>query len=215
MPGLWTTEVELRQRGFVHIAGVDEAGCGPIAGPVVAAAVVFAGRHRLPGLADSKLTSQADRERLFALIQQKAVSVGVGIVDARSVDRLNILAAARRAMIEAIERLDPRPDLLLVDGRGVPGAAMPQRAIVKGDRSCACIAAASIVAKVTRDRLMVELDVRYPGYGFSRHKGYGTREHLERLAELGPCPEHRLSFAPVRDVRQVRLLLERGDGHAP
>ena len=215
MPGLWTTELGLRRRGFVHIAGVDEAGCGPIAGPVVAAAVVFSRRHRLPGLADSKLTKPADRERLFGLIQQKAVSVGVGIVDARRVDRLNILAAARWAMMEAIGRLSPCPDLLLVDGRGVPGAAIPQRAIVKGDRTCACIAAASIIAKVTRDRLMVELDARYPGYGFARHKGYGTREHLARLVELGPCREHRRSFAPVREATQGRLLLERPDEYAP
>ncbi len=206
MKGLWTTELELREQGFLYIAGVDEAGCGPIAGPVVAAAVVFSGRRRLPGLADSKLTRPADRERLFHLIHEKAVALGVGIVDARSVDRLNILAAARVAMMEAVRGLDPRPDLLLIDGRGCPGAPIPQRAVVKGDRTCACIAAASIIAKVTRDRIMDELDERYPGYGFRRHKGYGTPEHLERLIELGPCSEHRQSFAPVRAARQGRLL---------
>jgi len=212
MTGLWATELELRRRGFVHIAGVDEAGCGPIAGPVVAAAVVFAGRHRLPGLADSKMTSPADRERLFDLIWKRAVCVGTGVVDARAVDRMNVLAAARAAMVEAIGRLSVRPDLLLVDGRGVPGAPIRQRAIVKGDRTCACIAAASIVAKVTRDRMMEELDARYPGYGFAQHKGYGTPEHLERLIELGPCAEHRQSFAPVRAARQGRLLVSLDEG---
>jgi ribonuclease HII len=205
MKGLWATEAELRGRGFLRIAGVDEAGCGPIAGPVVAAAVVFAGRHRLPGLADSKLTKPADRERLFELIRERAVCIGIGAVDARTVDRTNILAAARAAMVEAVSKLSVRPDLLLVDGRGVPGAPVPQRAVVKGDRTCACIAAASIIAKVTRDRMMEELEARYPGYGFAQHKGYGTRQHLARLAELGPCPEHRQSFAPVRAARQRRL----------
>lgn len=212
MRGLWATELELRRRGFLHIAGLDEAGCGPIAGPVVAAAVVFAGRHRLPGLADSKVTKPSDRERLFDLIRERAVSIGVGAVDARTVDRTNILAAARAAMMDAVSKLSVRPDLLLVDGRGVPGAPIPQRAIVKGDRSCACIAAASIIAKVTRDRIMNELDAQYPGYGFARHKGYGTREHLERLLELGPCPEHRQTFAPVRAARQGRLLQSQVEG---
>jgi ribonuclease HII len=215
MKGLWATELELRRRGFLHIAGVDEAGCGPIAGPVVAAAVVFAGRHRLTGLADSKLTKPGDRERLFDLIYDRAVCIGIGAVDARTVDRINILAAARAAMMEAVSKLSVRPDLLLVDGRGVPGAPIPQRAIVKGDRTCACIAAASIIAKVTRDRIMNELDAQYPGYGFARHKGYGTREHLERLIELGPCLEHRQSFAPVRAARQGRLLLESRGERAP
>ncbi len=215
MPSLWATELELRQQGFLHIAGLDEAGCGPIAGPVVAAAVVFDKRHRLPGLRDSKLTKRADRERLFGLIHERAVCVGVGVVDARSVDRLNILAAARRAMMDAVGALGLTPDLLLIDGRGVPGAGIPQRAIVKGDRTCACIAAASIIAKVTRDRVMDELDGRYPGYGFAQHKGYGTEEHLKRLIELGPCPEHRRSFAPVRAARQGRLLLASVDEGAP
>jgi ribonuclease HII len=216
MKGLWATETELRGRGFLHIAGVDEAGCGPIAGPVVAAAVVFAGRQRLPGLADSKLVKPGDRERLFELIRERAVCLGIGAVDARGVDRTNILAAARAAMVEAIGKLSVRPDLLLVDGRGVPGAPIPQRAVVKGDRTCACIAAASIIAKVTRDRMMEELEVRYPGYGFARHKGYATREHLARLIELGPCPEHRQSFAPVKAARQGRLLGGRGlDGYEP
>jgi len=213
--GLWTTERELRRQGFVRIAGVDEAGRGPIAGPVVAAAAIFDGCCRLPGLADSKLVKPADRERLFDLIYRKAVCVGVGIADARMVDRLNVLKATHVAMSEAIRQLEPTPDLLIVDGRGLPGAAFPQRAIVGGDRTCASIAAASIVAKVVRDRMMVELDEMYPGYAFGRHKGYGTREHLARLRELGPCPEHRRSFAPVAAAWQGRLSLESEPTPAP
>jgi len=206
--GLWTTERELRTQGFVRIAGVDEAGRGPIAGPVVAAAAIFERSCRLPGLADSKLVKPADRERLYNLICRKAVSVGVGIADARMVDRLNVLKATHFAMTEAIRQLDPAPDLLIVDGRGLPGAPVPQRAIVGGDRTCASIAAASIVAKVTRDRIMMQIEELYPGYAFGRHKGYGTREHLSRLIELGPCPEHRRTFAPVRAAWQGRLALD-------
>lgn len=215
MRGLWRAERELRNQGFLRIAGVDEAGRGSIAGPVVAAAAIFDGSCRLPGLADSKLVKPADRERLFDLIHRKAVSVGVGIADARMVDRLNVLKATHFAMSEAIRQLEPRPDLLIVDGRGLPGAALPQRAIVGGDRTCASIAAASIVAKVVRDRMMVEMDVMYPGYAFGRHKGYGTREHLARLMELGPCPQHRRSFAPVAATRQGRLSLESERTPAP
>ncbi len=215
MRGLWTTERKLRRQGFVRIAGVDEAGRGPIAGPVVAAAAIFDGCCRLPGLADSKLVKPADRERLFDLIYRKAVCVGVGIADARMVDRLNVLKATHFAMSEAIRQLEPTPDLLIVDGRGLPGAALPQRAIVGGDRTCASIAAASIVAKVVRDRMMVELDEMYPGYAFGQHKGYGTREHLARLMELGPCPEHRRSFAPVAAAQQGRLSLESDRTPAP
>ena len=215
MRGLWRAERELRNQGFLRIAGVDEAGRGSIAGPVVAAAAIFDGSCHLPGLADSKLVKPADRERLFDLIHRKAVCVGVGIADARMVDRLNVLKATHFAMSEAIRQLEPRPDLLIVDGRGLPGAALPQRAIVGGDRTCASIAAASIVAKVVRDRMMVELDETYPGYAFGRHKGYGTRVHLQRLMELGPTPEHRRSFAPVRAARQGRLSLESDPAPAP
>ena len=179
------------------------------------AAAIFDGCCRLPGLADSKLVKPADRERLFDLIYRKAVSVGVGIADSRMVDRLNVLKATHFAMSEAIRQLQPTPDLLIVDGRGLPGAALPQRAIVGGDRTCASIAAASIVAKVVRDRMMVELNEMYPGYAFGRHKGYGTREHLARLKELGPCPEHRRSFAPVAAARQGRLPLESQRTPAP
>ena len=214
MRGLWRTEQDLRREGFARIAGVDEAGCGPIAGPVVAAAVIFSKRCRLAGLTDSKLVSPKQREHLFELIQKHAACVGVGVVDSRMVDRLNVLNAARSAMHAAIEKLSPAPDLLLVDGRGLPGAVIPQRAVVRGDRKCASIAAASIIAKVTRDRIMCELDEQYPGYGFGRHKGYGTREHMARLSELGPSPVHRRSFAPVRAACQARLLVGDETGRA-
>lgn len=203
--GLWRTERKLRAEGFAYIAGMDEAGRGPLAGPVVAAAAILPIPCRLPGLADSKLLRAAARERLFELIQREAVSIGIGVAEARLVDRLNVLRATYLAMRQAIAQLEPRPELVLVDGRGLPGTPVPERAVLRGDRLCGSIAAASIVAKVVRDRLMAELEERYPGYGFGRHKGYATAYHLARLCELGPCPEHRLSFAPVRAALQGRL----------
>jgi ribonuclease HII len=205
MWGRWRAEADLRGQGFSRIAGVDEAGRGPLAGPVVAAAAVLPWRCRLPGLHDSKRLTAAERERLYDLIMRRALSIGVGLADARMVDRLNVLEATRLAMREAVDQLGAQPDLVLVDGRELLDLAVPQQAIVGGDRLCASIAAASIVAKVVRDRMMRELDELYPDYGFARHKGYGTREHQAKLVELGPCPEHRRSFAPVRELRQ-RLL---------
>ena len=205
--GLWRTERRLRAEGLRLIAGVDEAGRGPLAGPVVAAAAVVPIPCRLPGLADSKLLSAGQRERLFELIQRRAISIGIGVADVRMVDRLNVLRATHFAMRQAIAQLDPEPELALVDGRGLPEAPVPQRGVVRGDRLCGSIAAASIVAKVVRDRLMAELDERYPEYGFGQHKGYATPYHLARLRELGPCPEHRMSFAPVREALQGRLPL--------
>jgi len=200
-------ERELRAQGFTNIAGVDEAGRGPLAGPVLAAAVMLPVQCRIPGLADSKLLRAAERERLFGLIHKRAVAVGVGLVDAQTVDRLNVLRAAQLAMRQAIGGLEPRPDLVLVDGRELPGAAVAQRAIVGGDRLCASIAAASIIAKVMRDRIMTEVGEQYPDYGFGRHKGYATRDHLACLRKLGPCPAHRRTFAPVRAVLQGHLPL--------
>jgi len=210
--GLWGLERELRGQGLVHIAGVDEAGRGPLAGPVVAAAVMLPAGCRLPGLADSKRLTARQRERLFGMIQRKALCLGIGMAEADTVDRINVLRATHLAMQEAISQLAPPPEVLLVDGRGLPDAPAPQRAVVGGDRLCGSIAAASIVAKVTRDRLMVEIDARHPGYGFARHKGYGTREHLCRLRELGPCPVHRVTFAPLRALRQASLPLAEREG---
>lgn len=161
----------------------------------------------MPGLADSKLLTAPERERLLALIEKQAASIGLGLVDVRTVDRMNVLRAAQLAMRQAVEELEPSPDLVLVDGKDPLGLAGAERAIVGGDRLCGSIAAASIVAKVVRDRMMVELDEQYPEYGFGRHKGYATREHLARLRELGPCPAHRRTFAPVRAMLQGGLPL--------
>jgi ribonuclease HII len=191
----------LRQRLFAggarRVAGVDEVGVGPLAGPVVAAAVVLPERPRLPGLDDSKRLSRAARERLAREIHAQAIAVSVAEVSVSEIDRHNIYQASLIAMRLAVEALDPQPDHVLVDARHIPGISPAQTAIVGGDGLDASIAAASIVAKVYRDALMARLDREYPGYGFSRHKGYGTREHLSALRRLGATPVHRRSFAPV------------------
>ncbi len=193
-------ECEAWTRGFRRVAGVDEAGRGPLAGPVVAAAVVLPRRCRLDGLRDSKLLSERQRERVYAQLLTVAVDIGVGVVDAGVIDALNILEATRLAMAQAVRYLTPCPDYLLLDAVVLPGIAAEQRAVIKGDRLCRSIAAASIVAKVLRDRLMVRAHVRYPQYGFLAHKGYGTAEHLRQLQRYGPCDLHRRSFAPVREA---------------
>jgi ribonuclease HII len=191
----------LRERLFAggasRVAGVDEVGVGPLAGPVVAAAVVLPERPRLPGLDDSKRLSREARERLAREIHAQAIAVGIGEVSASDIDRHNIYQASLIAMRLAVEALDPQPDHVLVDARHIPGIASAQTAIVGGDGLAASIAAASIVAKVHRDALMARLDGEYPGYGFGRHMGYGTREHLSALRRLGATPVHRRSFAPV------------------
>jgi ribonuclease HII len=180
------------------IAGIDEAGRGPWAGPVVAAAVVLDPARIPAGIDDSKALDADTRERLFRLISGTAVSIGIGIGDVARIDRDNILAATLWAMSEAIARLECRPRLALVDGNRVPQLACETRAIVKGDAKCLSIAAASIVAKVTRDRLMIELASELPGYGFERHKGYGTPEHQTAIRRLGVSAHHRRSFSPVQ-----------------
>jgi len=189
-------------------AGVYEAGRGPLAGPVVAAALVFDPdflqqevHGRLAGLNDSKQLSAATRERFFALLTaQPEVDYAVGICSVAEIDDLNILRATHQAMVRALRALPRLPDLALVDGLPVPGLPCPAQAIVAGDAQSLSIAAASIIAKVTRDRIMAELDRQYPHYGFARHKGYGTRAHLDALRRHGPCPCHRKSFAPVRQL---------------
>lgn len=193
-------ECEAWTRGFRRVAGVDEAGRGPLAGPVVAAAVVLPRRCRLEGLRDSKLLSERQREHLYAQLLTAAVDIGVGVVDAGVIDALNILEATRLAMVQAVRHLAPCPDYLLLDAVVLPGIAAEQRAVIKGDRLCRSIAAASIVAKVLRDRLMSRAHARYPQYGFLAHKGYGTAEHLRQLQRYGPCDLHRRSFAPVREA---------------
>jgi len=195
--GLYAFEREAWRHGLRLVAGVDEAGRGPLAGPVAAAAVILNPARRIPGLRDSKLLTPGRRVHLEQAIRRRALGVGVAVVEAERIDAVNILEATRLAMAEAIRRLSRPPDLVLVDALAVPGLGCPQRAIVHGDRRSASIAAASIVAKVTRDALMADYDRLYPGYGFGDHKGYGTRAHREALARLGPCPLHRRSFRGV------------------
>lgn len=193
-------------RGATLVAGVDEAGRGPLAGPVVAAAVVFPRAwsetgfdERLRHLNDSKQLTETQREEFFAVLTSlPEVRHGLSVVDADTIDRLNILQATHRAMNEALARLRPPPEHVLVDGRPVRSMAIPHTAIVKGDALSYSIAAASVIAKVTRDRLMRDYDRQFPGYGFAEHKGYGTPQHLAAIAELGPCPIHRRSFAPFK-----------------
>ncbi len=191
-------EQEARRCGYRHVAGIDEAGRGPLAGPVVAAAVLLPARCRLVGLDDSKQLSARERERLFAVILENAVGVGIGSADAGEVDSLNVLEATRLAMQRAVAALAPSPDYLLTDAVTLPAMRIPVRPIIKGDSLSVSIAAASIIAKVTRDHLMAQYDEIFPQYGFLSHKGYGTAEHLERLAHHGPCIIHRRTFAPVR-----------------
>ncbi len=179
------------------IAGVDEAGRGPLAGPVVAAAVILDPMQRIRGLRDSKLLTPAAREELARAIRTRAVAWAVAESDVGEIDSLNILQATLLAMRRAIERLTTRPEVVWIDGLHCPQVDCPTRAIVDGDRLIAAIAAASILAKTTRDAMLVELDRSYPAYGFARHKGYATPEHLAALRAHGPCPVHRRYFAPV------------------
>ena len=187
-------EQSLRKKGICHIAGVDEAGRGPLAGPVVAAAVIFPNDVALIGLDDSKVLTADQRDTLFDQIHEKAVSVGVGQCDSDEIDRLNIHNATLTAMRRAIEALSPQPERILVDGNHLPKSGLYEMALVKGDSRSHAIAAASIIAKVTRDRQMVALDSAHPGYGLARHKGYASADHLAAVKQLGPSPVHRRSF---------------------
>lgn len=193
-------ERRARRRGFFYVAGVDEAGRGPLAGPVVAAAVLLPEAPNLPGVTDSKKLTALQRQRLVEAVYREAVSVGVGCAEPAEIDRLNILQATFRAMVRALQALRPQPDFILVDGPYALPVDIPHKGIPKGDALSLSIGAASIVAKVHRDRLMEELDERYPQYGFKEHKGYPTRAHREALLRHGPCPAHRLSFKGVREL---------------
>jgi ribonuclease HII len=200
-------EMALYAEGYRHIAGLDEAGRGSWAGPVVAGAVILPIVQpdlvqRLEGVRDSKQLTPRQRERLYGIIRSTALAVGVGIVPPDMIDELGIVPATRQAMSLAIVQLTPPPDFLLVDFLNLPGLSIPQKSTPHGDALSLSIAAASIIAKVTRDRRMVQLDDRYPGYGFARHKGYGTRQHRESLIRLGPSTVHRLSYAPMRLMLQ-------------
>jgi len=204
-------ERELRLAGFRRVAGLDEVGRGCLAGPVVAAAVILPERHRIKGLRDSKMLPRARREALYAQIVDRADAIGVGCVEVELIDRVNIYQATKHAMHQALERLPLAADHLLIDALSLREIGLPQRSIVHGDAISASIAAASIVAKVTRDRICDEFDRRYPGYGFARNKGYGTRRHFDALVADGPCEWHRRSFAPIRQLlagEQLPLDLE-------
>lgn len=196
-------ERKLEAQGYRLIAGVDESGRGPLAGPVVAAAVILPHRLDTPWLVqvkDSKLLSPARREFLFHRIKEAAIAVGVGVISNDTIDTQGIVEATRLAMKIAVEMLSPAAEFLLIDYMRLPGVSLPHKGITNGDYLCFSIACASIVAKVTRDRLMLELDSVYPGYGLAQHKGYGTAGHLSCLYRLGPSPVHRRSFRPVMEV---------------
>ena len=192
--------MEARRRGYRCIAGLDEAGRGPLAGPVVAAAVILPTRCRLVGVDDSKQVSESERTRLYDVILQRARAVGVGVATEQEIDHLNILEATRLAMRRALASLTPPADCLLIDAVTLPQLAIPSRSIIKGDTLSISIAAASIVAKVMRDRMMMVYHEMYPDYNFLSHKGYGTEEHLRRLAQHGTCAIHRRTFAPVAEL---------------
>jgi ribonuclease HII len=199
-------EERLWEHGYRLIAGIDEAGRGPLAGPVVAAAVVLPPDELPPWLSlvrDSKMLTPQRREHVFDCIQRDGVLWAVGVVSHEVIDGKGIVAATRLAMREAVEGVSARPDFLLIDFVRLPDVRLPQKSVVNGDTLCLSIAAASIVAKVTRDRIMEQLDREHPGYGLARHKGYGTPEHLEMLQRLGPCAIHRKTFAPVQRLHRL------------
>ncbi len=198
--GIYHFEDRARSEGYLIIAGVDEAGRGPLAGPVIAAAVIIDPARPLEGVNDSKKLTARQRELLFDLIMEKAVSVGIGSGSPELIDSINILQATRRAMLEAINQLSPVPDCLLIDGITPVETTIRQLTIKQGDSRSASIAAASIIAKVTRDRIMVGYDAEYPQYGFAGHKGYGSAAHLAALAIHGPSPIHRRTFGGVKEL---------------
>ena len=193
----------LERRITGPVAGVDEVGRGPLAGPVYAAAVILDSKRLPAGLDDSKKMSEARREKAFDAIMSSALAVGIGVASVAEIDRINILAATMLAMRRAVDRLSVAPVHALIDGNKVPALPCLADAIVKGDSKVLSIAAASIIAKVTRDRVMSELDLAFPGYGWARNKGYGTADHMQALARLGPSVHHRTSFAPIAQLRQA------------
>jgi len=198
-------ERKLWREGAQAVAGVDEAGVGPMAGPVVAAAVIFDQEVFIKGVNDSKQLTPERREALFPAIRERAIAVGIGMASPGEIDQLNIFWATMAASERALHALGRIPDHVLVDGRLIPELKLPQTKIVGGDRKSFCIAAASIIAKVTRDRMMAEYDAEYPEFGFAQHKGYCTADHFAALERLGPTPIHRRSFAPVWEAAQRRL----------
>lgn len=188
-------EIYLKNPNFKYICGIDEAGRGPLAGPVVIAAAIMPRNSMIEGVNDSKKVSEKKREELYEIITKEAISYGVGIIDQKEIDRINILNATKEGLTMAVKELNPRPDLIIVDAlTKIDTDGIPYQSIIKGDATCYSISAASIIAKVTRDRIMRQWDEIYPQYGFAKHKGYGTAEHIKALKEYGPCPLHRESF---------------------
>ncbi|MBO0995459.1 ribonuclease HII [Bacillus sp. SD088] len=196
-------ERKARQMGYHFIAGIDEVGRGPLAGPVVSAAVILPKDYYILGLNDSKKLTINRRNQLYEQIMDKADAVGIGMISAKEIDELNILQATKKSMLIALQNLQVRPDFLLIDAVQL-NSIYPESSIVKGDMNSVSIAAASIIAKVTRDQLMNDYETQYPGYGFQEHKGYGTKRHLEAIRQLGPCPIHRTSFAPIKSLYEER-----------
>ena len=190
-------ERTLRNQGYTHIAGIDEAGRGPLAGPVVSAAVILGPEFSCPDVADSKKLSEKKRAALFPQIKEQALGVGVGICSHEKIDEINVLQATLLSMKKAVQDLSTPPDYLLVDGKFTIDMETPQEAVIKGDSKCLSIAAASIIAKVTRDWIMADLHAQYPVYNFIRHKGYPTKAHKQAIQEHGPCPVHRKTFNGV------------------
>lgn len=197
---IYEFDQHFRERGFRIIAGIDEAGRGPLAGPVVAAAVILPEKRRYKGLRDSKMVPEKEREALFWDLICDCIDLGIGVVDPEVIDRINIRNATIKAMEAAVKDLLYRPDLLLIDAMKLSDTSIEQVSLIKGESKSASIAAASIVAKVTRDKLMEYYDSLYPDYGFKRHKGYATREHIEKIITYGPCRIHRRSFEKVMSL---------------
>lgn len=195
-------EKELYKEGYELIAGTDEAGRGPLCGPVVAAAVIFPKNYKLEGLNDSKQLSEKKRDKYFEIIKKDAISYGIGIVDAKTIDEINIYEASRKAMLEAISKLDVTPDFVLTDAMPLP--MDNSKAIIHGDALSLSIAAASVLAKVTRDEIMYELDKKYPEYGFKSHKGYPTKKHLENIKKYGILDNYRLTYKPVKALMEEK-----------
>ncbi|PIZ72330.1 ribonuclease HII [Candidatus Peregrinibacteria bacterium CG_4_10_14_0_2_um_filter_43_11] len=198
---MYEREQHLRQRHFRHIAGTDEAGRGPLAGPVVAAAVIFDPDYHNDAIHDSKQLTALQREQLFIEIKNTALSYAVAIISQAKIDEIGILNASKLAMRQAVLKLDPTPDFILTDAVALNIMGIPQEAIVKGDQKVFCIAAASILAKVTRDHLMQKYHQKYPVYGFDQHMGYGTELHMTAIKTHGPCPIHRMSFTPLNVLK--------------
>ena len=196
---LFFYERDLSRKGYRSIAGIDEAGRGPLAGPVVAAAVILPKGLQMPGVTDSKKLTAQKRELLFDVVMENAIATGVGIAQPEEIDEINILQATLKAMLRAVDNLITSPDYLIIDGINTLDRDIPQQAIKKGDSLSISIAAASIIAKVTRDRMMLEYDKQYPSYGLASHKGYGSKLHRDAIANFGPCPIHRKTFAGVKE----------------